>query len=353
MGIGFGQQAIVPAFRLNGHCEVVALCASTAQRARVVADRLGVPKAYGNWQELVSDPDIDVIAVATPPPVQPAIVCAALSQRKPVFCEKPLAPTREIAAGMLAIARQSGLAHMVDFEFAAIEEWIQAKVIVERGALGRLRHASVSWHVETYANRMGLKSWKTGDAALGGGILNSAVSHTFHYLEWMLGRIHRLSARLFVPAERDWSGGETVAVLCLELTGGVLVSVSVSSSAFLGTGHRLEIYGDEGSLVLENHTADYVAGFRLLHGTRQTNRLDPLNMEKGERTVQDGRVLAVGRLVDRFVDWVRTGVPAIPSFEEGYRVQCLVDWARQAHATGGWVDVSSSDQKPNTTAQLG
>lgn len=342
IGIGFGQQVHVPAFSRHPACEVVAVCATRYERARAVADRLRVPKAYGSWRELVGDPDVDVVSVATPPTVQPAAALAALAQGKPVFCEKPLAATREQAAEMLEAARRSGLPHMVDFEFVAIDEWIRAKAMLDDGALGRLRHASVTWHVETYAHREKLRSWKTAGAALGGGVLNSTVSHTFHYLEWLLGPVRRLAARLLTPVALPGPAGESVAVLWLEFATGLGVSVSVSTCALLGSGHRLEIYGEEGSLILDNPTSDYVSGFRLLHGTRKSNGLTRIRDAAWRRGEGDGRVAVVGRLVDRFVDWLRTGSPAKPSFEHGYRVQCLLDWARQAHNAETWVDVSTA-----------
>lgn len=339
VGIGFGQQVLVPAFRANASCEVVALCASRVERARDVADRLRIPKAYENWQKLVADPEIDAIAVAVPPAIQPAIVMAALAQRKHVFCEKPLATTREAAAEMLAAARQAGIAHMVDFEFPEIETWRRAKTILESGALGRVRHGVVTWLIETYTHRMGLKSWKTIPAD-GGGVLNLFVSHTFHYLEWLIGPIQALFARLFfAPGNAGQECCDTLAVLCVEHAGGVPVSVSVSSNTFLGTGHRVEIYGDTGSIILENSTPDYVSGFRLLLGTRETRTLKIFHTESVTSAQLDGRVLATGRLVERFAAWALGAVAGAPTLEDGYRVQCLLDAARRSHTKGAWLDV--------------
>jgi predicted dehydrogenase len=328
---------------MNKECEVVALCATTYERARSVAGRLGVPGAYGDWHELIADPRVDAVAVATPPPMQPPIVLAALAARKPVFCEKPIAATRGQATEMLQAARRSGLANMVDFEFVALDEWNQAKEVIDQGLLGSLRHAAVTWHVETYAIRKKLKSWKTGSAESGGGVLNSAVSHVFHYIEWLLGPIHKLTARLSAPREHDGPAGETVAMLCLEMASGVSVTISVSNGAFQGTGHRVEVYGEEGSLVLENNTSEYVTVFQLRHGTRESKRPICVGGSGPAPNVPDDRIIPVGRLVDRFINWITTGVSAEPSFEHGCRVQYLLDCARQAHASEKWIGVAKSE----------
>ena len=267
IGIGFGQKVLVPAFAAEPHCTVAGICASDFQRARRVADRLDLPKAYGNWEQLIADPDIDVVAIAVPPSLQPAIAAAALAKGKHVFCEKPMASSLQGASQMLGAARSSARAHVVDFEFPEIPAWRHAKTILDSGTLGRLSHVAVSWQVETYASRMGIRSWKT-DGKTGGGTLNSFVSHSFYYLEWLIGPICRLGAHLSTPgAASATAPGDTLAVLWLEHQNGVPSSLCVSSSAFLGTGHRVEIYGQQGSILLDNPSRDYVNGFSLWQGT--------------------------------------------------------------------------------------
>lgn len=337
IGIGFGQQVHVPAFRSDSRCEVVAICASRLGRASEVAARLGIAKAFGDWRQMIANPDVDAISVATPPSLQAEIAVAALAHRKAVFCEKPVAVSKAGALAMVAAAEQARVANMVDFEFAEIEEWQRAKSILDSGGIGNLGHVAVSWNVETYASKMNLKSWKT-TMEDGGGTLNSFVSHAFHYLEWFAGPIQRLSARLFrVPG--DARTGDTLAVLCLELESGAAVSLSVSSHAFLGNGHRLEFYGDQGTLILDNATSDYARGFRLLHGTRTSDRLEVVcSADRSGADGRDGRIAVVARLVGRFVSWFETGIPKAPSFKEGLRVQSLLEAARRSHDSGHWID---------------
>ena len=348
IGIGFGQRAHVPAFSSVAGCEVVALCASSEERARKAAGRFGIGKAYGDWRAMVEDPEIDAVSIATPPTLQPAIALAAIDRDKAVFCEKPLAGSRAEAARMVEAARRAGVANMCDFELPELATWRLARSMLDEGRIGSLRHVTVNWNVETYANKMGLDSWKT-DTIAGGGTLNAFVSHTFHYVEWFAGPIQELSARLFrpsgdvglSPATVEPRGGDTVAVLCLKLQSGAPVSISVSSNAFLGNGHHIAFYGNDGALVLDNPTTDYAGGFRLFCGTRQSNCLEEVEVggasfRQIDVAGEDGRVSLVGRLAARFVDWIRNGVPAHPDFEDGLRVQNLLEAARQSNASGCW-----------------
>lgn len=338
VGIGFGQQVHIPAFQRSDRCKVVALCASRLDRATEVAERLNVDRAVNDWRQLVNDPEIDAISIATPPELQAEVAIAALTQSKAVFCEKPLSLSIETAEKLADLAGKVGVANMVDFEFPDIEEWQQAKNMLDDGGIGNLRHIAVAWNVETYANRMGLDSWKTRTEA-GGGTLYAFVSHCFYYLEWLAGPIQRLTCRLF-RAPSDTRPGDTLATLSLELASGVPVSLTISSHAFLGNGHRIEFYGDAGTLVLDNSTSDYVNGFQLLYGTRDSNQLQPVDCAKPSTEIKDGRLLVVSRLVNRFIDWCTADVPAIPNFQDGLRVQRLLEAAKHSDASGCWVNCS-------------
>src|SRR5579864_6659158 len=86
IGLGFGQQVHVPAFRADSRCEVTTLCAASESKAADVASRLNVPQASGNWRELVSDAEVDAVSIAVPPRFQPEIASEALRQGKAVFC---------------------------------------------------------------------------------------------------------------------------------------------------------------------------------------------------------------------------------------------------------------------------
>ena len=340
IGIGFGQQAHVPAFRNNRHCVVEGICASTAERARRVAELQGIPRSYGDWRDAVTSPDLDAISIATPPGIQEEIALAAFAMNKPVFCEKPLATTLGRARALLHAARRSEMPHMVDFEFPEIAEWREARRIVHSGELGRIRHASVSWHVESYAVRMGLKTWKTSGGEMGGGVMNAFLPQVFHYVEWLIGDVERLTAKTFPSSPNKGDHAETAMIAGFEIQGGVSVAVSMSSHACGGTGHRVEVCGEKGSLVLDNPQTLGVARFNLWRGDGREMRL--LTGSNGNAAVSDGRPVAVGRLIDRFVEWIRSGDRASPAFEEGVRVQQLLECARRSHAENRWIVIPQS-----------
>src|SRR5262249_6049268 len=136
------------------------------------------------------------------------------------------------------------------------------------GTLGRIRNVALTWRVETYAYRAAIKNWKT-QAETGGGTLNNFASHTLYYLEWLFGAIDKINGFL-APRNTEV---EARVEAWIEFSQGSTGSVSIAADAFLGPGHRLEVYGELGALLLENTTNDYARGFSLFVGNRESSEL--------------------------------------------------------------------------------
>jgi len=118
VGCNYGRAVQLPAFRADSRCQVVAIAGSDATRTAELARQSNIPEAYGDWARMIEQADIDAIAIATPPRLQPAIAVAALKSGKPVFVEKPMAANLEGAAAML---REMGaLPTSMDFNFTEV-----------------------------------------------------------------------------------------------------------------------------------------------------------------------------------------------------------------------------------------
>lgn len=339
VGCNYGRLVQLPAFRRDPRCEVIALAGTDATRTAQLADSSSIPLAFGNWAELVAQPDIDAIAFAVPPAQQPAMAIRALELGKPVFAEKPMAADLAGATAMLRAAKASGRPTMLDFSFSAIPCWRKAKDLLDDGAIGRLRHVAVTWQVENASTRMRTGGWKTA-AHDGGGALGNFVSHSFHYLEWLCGPITGLSARL--SGLPDAPALETNASLSMAFSAGASGSLAMSCASFLGSGHRLEFYGEDGTLTLINETSDYMRGFTLQLARRPATALALVETDDSldREFPADGRIAPVSRLASEFLDAIIANRPAHPGFSEGWRVQTLLDAARRSNRGGCWVDTA-------------
>ena len=332
VGCNYGRAVLLPAFRADPRCEVAALAGTDAERTVGLARDAGIAKAFGNWAELVEDRSVDAVAIATPPRQQPAIAIRALQLGKPVFAEKPMAAKVEEAVAMLRQAVTARAPTMVDFEFPELLSWQRAKAMLGAGAIGALRHVVVTWNVENHATKARQRHWKT-QGNDGGGVLGNFVSHCFHYLEWFCGPIVSLSARVFgLPGDPSF---EATAALAFNFRSGAGGSLTMSSASYSGSGHRIEFYGEDGSLFLLNTTGDYMRGFELTAAPRAAGKLERVEIiDPEEFKYPDGRIAPVSRLARRFLDAIEGKGSAYPSFAEGFRVQQLIDAARRSHDTG-------------------
>jgi len=347
IGSNYGRTVQLPAFRADRRCEVVALAGSYPKSAVKRARDSGVPKGYGGWRALVEDDDVQAVAIATLPSLQVPIAIRALELGKPVFAEKPMANDLASARVMFRQAALCRKPTMIDFNFHQIVSWQRAKAMLDAGAIGKFRHVTVHWHVESRTIQLRMRNWKTiGDD--GGGVLGNFISHCFHYLEWFCGPIAGLSAR--VAGLPDDSELETTVAMAMQFASGQMVSLSMSCASYLGIGHRIEFFGQDGTLVLHNPGADYMRGFELWHGKRDAPLTRIGTDDPVDAKYPDGRIAPVSRLAKIFFDAIESGDNPKPGFAEGYRVQKLMDAARRSHQQGEWIDVAAETAKEEMRA---
>jgi predicted dehydrogenase len=339
IGCNFGLAVHLPALRSDPRADVVALAGRNAARTAEHAKKAGIANAFGDWRTMLDSMPLDAVTIAVPPDQQAAIAIAALQRGLAVFAEKPMAASLADAEAMV---RQVGdIPTMLDFEFTEMPAWRAAKALIDSGALGQLRSVAVNWSVENQSTRLRLRHWKTNGAS-GGGALGNFVSHSVQYLEWLAGPIAGLSAHIGrLPDAPDL---ETSVSAGIAFASGATGSLSMSCAAYLGSGHRIEIYGEAGTLVLANATRDYMRGFTLLHARRPAETLEAIAVENdpADTAYDDGRIAPTARLMQRFLDSIEQRQPAEPGFRAGLRTQILLEAIRRSHVDGRWIETGPS-----------
>ena len=135
---------VIPGMRAGSRSEVLAIASREAGRAEAVARSLDIPRAYGSYEALLADPDVDAVYIPLPNHLHAEWTIAAARAGKHVLCEKPLAVTSAQAQDMADACRDAGVVLMEAFMYREHPSWVAVRELVASGRIGRLR-AVDSW----------------------------------------------------------------------------------------------------------------------------------------------------------------------------------------------------------------
>ncbi len=132
-----GWEKVIPAMLKSEHCELRAIGSRSLEKGRALADKLGIPKAYGSYEALLADPEIEAIYNPLPNHEHVPLTLAAARAGKHVLCEKPVALNANEAAQLREVA---GNVHIMEaFMVRFHPQWLMVRDRVRAGALGDLR----------------------------------------------------------------------------------------------------------------------------------------------------------------------------------------------------------------------
>src|SRR3954465_10824444 len=132
-----GLQRVLPGMKKSAWCDIRAIASRSELAARKAADQLGIPKAFGSYEALLADPDIEAVYNPLPNHLHVPLTLRAAAAGKHVLCEKPIALTASEAEQLTAAAANVLImeAFMVRFH----PQWLRARELVRGGHVGTLR----------------------------------------------------------------------------------------------------------------------------------------------------------------------------------------------------------------------
>ena len=135
-----GTQKVIPAMQQGDHCEIIAISSRSMDKANTAAKELDIPRAYGSYEDLLADPDVEAIYNPLPNHLHVPWSIKSLEAGKHVLCEKPIALTSEEAESLKEEAEKyPDLQIMEAFMYRYHPQWQQTKSWVENGDIGELR----------------------------------------------------------------------------------------------------------------------------------------------------------------------------------------------------------------------
>jgi myo-inositol 2-dehydrogenase / D-chiro-inositol 1-dehydrogenase len=312
-----GQDHIRRLTHVLSGARVAAVTDVDATRARTAADGLPDVRIHDTGHDLVADPDVAAVLVASWGPTHEEYVLAAIAAGKQVFCEKPLATTREacerivdaeVAAGRRLV--MVGFMRRYDAQYRAMKD------VVAGGEIGAplLMHAA---H----------RNPSAPDSFTSGMIITETAVHDIDLARWMfdeeIAAVRVLTPRVNGKAR---AGLDDPLLVLLETAGGVLVDVEASVNAGFAYDIRGEVVGEDGTVELTES-----AGVLTKHRGRYSGRV-PADWR--ERFVQ-----AYDAEFRAWIDAVSAGGTTGPSAWDGYAATVVCEAGLEALRTGERVPV--------------
>jgi predicted dehydrogenase len=315
--------------------ELVAVASRSEESARVFAERFGIPRAYGDWESLAKDGDIDVVYVATPHSAHRVAAGLCLEAGRNVLCEKPFTLNLREAEELVGLARGRGRFLMEAMWMYCNPLIRRLKALVDDGAIGEVRTVQADFGLAgpfPPAHRL-------RDPALGGGALLDLGVYPVSFAHLLLGEPSDVTARATLSAEGvdlqtgallSFGDGALASVHC-SIVGGTSVSASVTGSQGRidipdGFFHPDRFVLHRDGRAPEEFTADPADGPRssLRHEAKEVMRALRAGETESPLVPLDG-TLAVMRTLDAIRE--RIGVrypgeeaayaPAVPLVEQG------------------------------------
>lgn len=229
--------------------QVTACYDTVSAAADAFAQRMGC-RAYQNLDQMLADPEIDVVTICTPSGAHLEPAVAAARHGKHVIVEKPLEVTVERCDEIITACRQAGVVLSTIFPSRFHESSQLVKAAVEAGRFGRLTmgDAYVKWYrtQQYYDSGAWRGTWKFDG---GGALMNQAI-HSVDLLTWLMGPVAEVTAYTATLAHERIEV-EDVAVATLRFTSGALGVIEATTAAYPGVLKRVEVHGSEGSAILE------------------------------------------------------------------------------------------------------
>ncbi|HEX4207199.1 MAG TPA: Gfo/Idh/MocA family oxidoreductase [Ktedonobacteraceae bacterium] len=356
---GISSHVHLPGLRLSPQAEIVALCDSDSERLMQRAKEYEVAHTFSSYEELLQDPAVDAVIIATPTILHAPIALAAIAAGKHVLVEKQLGMSYAETVQLYKAAEKAGVRHMTAFTYRFVPAMRYLKHLVGQGTIGLPRHLRVARIQDIRETDLG---WRQHGSLAGSGEVGDMGAHRIDFCHDVIGPIARVVSvtRTFAPQRIGRDGKpvpadvEDFSIFLAEFADGVGVEQGTVASFDLskvakgrengGRGlDEFEVYGTEGTLIYHLHRPHEILIGRP-SGTLETVQVprefltypgSPRDPFAGEPTTTfryDQDIAFIQSIVDGHGD--------LPSFYNGMRCQAVIDAVLQSAQQRRWVDVA-------------
>jgi len=276
--------------------------------------------------EIIADPAIDAVIIATPTDLHADQVEMAAEAGKAIFCEKPIDLEVARVRACLKVVERTGARLMIGFNRRFDREFVELRARIEAGAVGEVELVQITSRDHApppidYIRRSG-------------GLFRDMMIHDLDMARFLVGEefveVFATGSVLIDPAF-EAAGDVDTATATLKTASGKLVVITTNRRASYGHDQRAEVHGSKGMASIGNRRATAVSV-----ADRQGYRTEPLLASFMVRYAD-----AYRQELTAFVDALESGGPLSPSGEDGLRALELADAARRSMETGGVVRIGA------------
>lgn len=344
----------------------------TQERADAAAAQFAFEKGTARWQDIIEDPEIDIVDICTPNDSHAEIAIAAARAGKHIICEKPIARTLDEAKQMYHAVKEAGVINMLAFNYRMTPAVQLAKRYISEGSIGEILDFRGTYLQDWSADPNSPLSWRFQKDVCGSGAFGDIGTHVVDMLRFLIGDFSEVNAHLATYIKErpiqtssadslgNVKGGQDVPKAKVDVDDQCCFMIKCNNGAF-GTieatrnawGRNnfitFEIHGTKGSLYFNYERRDEL----------QVCFADDKADRRGFRTVYTGPAhpfgealwpipaLGIGytetKIVElyQFINAVANGKQVSPNFEDGYQIELIADAVFKSADSGRWMKVGS------------
>jgi predicted dehydrogenase len=321
---------------------VAALVSRTTERARAMADELGLScQVFTDLRSALVSPEVQIVIVTTPSGahLEPAVEAARAG--KHVVVEKPLEITTERCDRIIEACDRYGVKLCTIFPSRFGDANQELKKAVEAGRFGRLTLGETTckwWRSQAYYDEGG---WKGTQALDGGGALMNQAIHNVDLLQWLMGSVTHISGFTAMLAHERIEVEDT-AVACLRFSSGALGVIQATTSVHPGLPKTIAVHGDRGTAVIEQ---DDVLRWEFTPETEADRQVRQRFAQKTGASGGSSNPAAIShqghaRQLADFVNAIRTGTAPLVDGREGRKAVAIIQAIYQSAQTGRTVTIT-------------
>lgn len=323
--IGLGRAAdtlVAPAIEADPNSRLVHVTSRDTDRARAFAARHGGPVADDDYEAMLADKDVDVVAVTSPNALHPEQVVAAAKAGKHVLSDKPLARDPAEAQGVLDACTAAGVRIGLNFQTRHHTCFQEAKRVIDSGEIGDV----VSIQVDASPGNAPLGGWRADPAFAGLGAVNNIAVHIYDLLRFLTGKeVTEVSALLDVGRAEKL---ETIPFVLMRFSSGALAFANGNQRTTMPL-NDIVIHGTKGRIDGRNITRPQQQGEMRIA------------TEAGERSAHYSSDDCYDRLVAAFSTAILENRDPDPSGLDGLRCVQLTDAIRRSAREGRVIELGA------------